>query len=83
MKTYLETLKERAEAQQVSLLESFKRADIPTSTYYRAINGTNELRYDTAIKVIRSIENFYPLQQTSDDTRALRQSDRSNDSCEK
>lgn len=83
MKTYLEILKEKAEAQQVSLLESFKMAAIPTSTYYRAINGTNELRYDTAIKVNRSIENFHTLQQIRDDTAALRRSNRIFDPCSK
>ena len=82
MKTYLQALKERAEAQQVSLLESFKAADIPTSTYYRAINGTNELRYDTAIKVIRSIENFHALQSSSNNTSTLRRSNGGIDSCE-
>ena len=82
MKTYLQTLKEKAEAHQVSLLESFKAADIQTSTYYRAINGTNELRYETAIKVIRSIENFHALQSSSDDTSTLRRSDGGIDSCE-
>ena len=83
MKTYLEILKEKAEAQQVSLLESFKMAAIPTSTYYRAINGTNELRYDTAIKVNRSIENFHTLQQIRDDTAALRRSNGFFDPCSK
>lgn len=76
MKNYLDTLKAKAEAHQVSLLESFKLANVPTSTYYRAVNGKTDLRYDTAIKVNQAIENFYTLQRIHHDTAALQRADR-------
>ena len=76
MKNYLDTLKAKAEAHDVSLLESFKLANVPTSTYYRAVNGKTDLRYDTAIKVNQAIENFYTLQRIHHDTAALQRANR-------
>lgn len=48
--SYLEQLHAMATLAQVDLLWSFLEADLPSSTYYRAINGT-ELRFETATKV--------------------------------
>jgi predicted transcriptional regulator len=72
MKSYINTLKDRADECGVSLLKAFKSADIPTSTYYRTVNGDTELRYETAAKVMESIEKLYSLQQARAHTEELR-----------
>lgn len=54
------------------LLQAFKSADIPTSTYYRTMNGVTELRHDTAVKVMNAIEKFHALQQAREYTKSLR-----------
>lgn len=48
--SYLEQLHAMATFAKVDLLWAFLAADLPSSTYYRAINGT-ELRFETATKV--------------------------------
>jgi len=47
---------------------------VPTSTYYRSINGDTELRYDTAVKVINAIEEIHSIQQARQHTEGLRAS---------
>jgi predicted transcriptional regulator len=74
MKSYLEYLQDRAKETSISLLLSFKRASVPTSTYYRSINGDTELRYDTAVKVINAIEELHSIQQAREHTERLRAS---------
>jgi predicted transcriptional regulator len=74
MKSYLDILTERSEATKVSLLKAFKSSGVPTSTYYRTINGNTELRYETAKKVVKAIEKLYALEQARGDTRELRES---------
>jgi len=74
MKSYLQSLKDRAEETDMSLLKAFKQAGIPTSTYYRTINLKTELRYLTAIKVMTKIEKLYALKKARDYTRELRES---------
>ena len=74
MKSYLRYLQDRADETNISLLISFKRASVPTSTYYRSINGDTELRYDTAVKVINAIEELYSIQQARQHTEGLRAS---------
>ena len=73
MKSYLQILKLNAEKHDVSLLSAFKKADIPTSTYYRTINGATEIRYETALKVVHAIEELYLLQQAREHTQRLRE----------
>ena len=65
METYLNLLRQKAEAHSVPLLSAFKQAGVPTSTYYRAINGKTELRHDTAEKVMRSLEELHTVQQAN------------------
>jgi predicted transcriptional regulator len=72
MKSYLNILKDRAEECGLSLLKSFKEADIPTSTYYRTINGDTELRHETAARVMQAIEKLHALQQARKHTEELR-----------
>ena len=56
MKSYLETITEHAASRNLELKELFRVADLPTSTYYRTINGTSELRYDTAKKLYDAVD---------------------------
>lgn len=63
MKSYLTTLKEKADECGLTLLKAFKAADIPTSTYYRTIQGRTELRHETAARVMEAIEKLHALQQ--------------------
>lgn len=74
MKSYLTLLEERSEEVGVPLLKAFKSADIPTSTYYRTINGVTELRYETARKAMKELEKLHALQQAREHTRQLRES---------
>ena len=39
----------------IDLLTAFKQAGVPTSTFYRTVNGTTELRYDTAYKIYKAM----------------------------
>ena len=58
------------------MLKAFKSAGVPTSTYYRTINGATELRHETARKVMKAIEKLHALEQARADTEELRKSDR-------
>lgn len=55
MQSYMNQLKERAQSMDIDLLTAFKQAGVPTSTFYRTINGTTELRYDTATKIYKAM----------------------------
>ena len=72
MDNYLLTLRKKAEASEVSLLEAFKCADIPTSTYYRNINEVVEMSYSTAKKVYDAIEHLCSLYDARDYSEELR-----------
>lgn len=72
MKSYLQILTKQAKDANVPLLRAFSRAMIPTSTYYRTIKGTTEIRYDTALKVHHAIEQVRQIQQAIEDTERLR-----------
>ena len=54
---YINQLEEYAEKHDVSLIQMFKLAKVPTSTYYRAKNGV-DLRFDTASKVAEAIRTL-------------------------
>ena len=72
MKSYLKTIQDEAAEANVPLLKAFKQAEIPTSTYYRTVNGDTEIRYETALRVHHAIEKLYLLQQARDYTKGLR-----------
>ena len=55
MQSYMNQLIEQAQSMDIDLLTAFKQAGVPTSTFYRTINGTTELRYDTALKVYKAM----------------------------
>jgi len=50
MITYFETLERAAADLGADLKQAFTAAGLPTSTFYRAKNGT-DLHYDTAVRV--------------------------------
>ena len=79
MKSYLELLEEMSAETGIELLKAFKAASIPTSTFYRTINGVTELRYETARKAMRELEKLHALQQAREHTRELRESGRTID----
>lgn len=79
MKSYLELLQEMSEETGIPLLKAFKAASVPTSTYYRTINGVTELRFDTARKAMKELEKLHALQQAREHTRQLRESGRTVD----
>jgi len=79
MKSYLHTLEEMSAETGIPLLKAFKAASVPTSTYYRTINGVTELRFDTARKAMKELEKLHALQQAREHTRELRESGRSVD----
>lgn len=54
---YINQLEYYAEKHQVNLKEMFVTAGVPTSTYYRAINGV-DLRFDTANRVAQTIRSI-------------------------
>ena len=62
MKSYLEQLTVQSENQKVSLRDAFNWAGLSKTTYYRQLKGT-ELRYETAIKIERAIDQLATLQK--------------------
>mgnify|MGYP006908252691 FL=1 len=69
MKTYLYQLQEMASPTGIELVKFFELANIPTSTYYRAIKGT-DLRLATAEKVEDAIR-VYALHQAEESARRV------------
>jgi len=56
MESYYDQLICAAKQADVQLIQAFRYAGIPTSTYYRAANGT-DLHFNTAQKVFNIINN--------------------------
>jgi len=69
IESYLETLQRKSEELNVSLADAFAWKDIANSTYYRTINGTTELRYETARLVNKSL---YELRELRDHRASLK-----------
>ena len=63
LQSYLEILQEKSQRFGIPLLDAFKWKDISGSTYYRTINGTTELRYETARLVNKSLEELHALKK--------------------
>ena len=61
---YINQLEHYAKKHDVSLIQMFKLANVPTSTYYRAKNGV-DLRFDTASKVAKAIRTISLPSNTS------------------
>lgn len=73
MKAYLDIIKQSADDYNISILKAFKFAGVPTSTYYRTINGETELRYETALKVSNAVHDLHAIQQAREHTERLRE----------
>ena len=63
LESYLEILQRKSEELGVTLFDAFKWKDISDSTYYRTINGTTELRYDTARLVNHALYELHALRE--------------------
>ena len=63
MISYINQLQHAADQAEMSLIQAFKQSGTPTSTFYRAINGT-DLHLSTAKKVEDAIK-VYALQRTA------------------
>jgi predicted transcriptional regulator len=59
MTHYFEQLRQLAQRNQFELKDAFIKAGIPDSTYYRALHG-QDIRYATALKVARVIQERHP-----------------------
>ena len=62
MKSYLQQLTQLSEHQNVDLRKAFSWAGLSNTTYYRQLKGT-ELRFETAIKIEKAIEQLATLQK--------------------
>ena len=62
MKSYLQQLTQQSEQLNVDLRKAFNWAGLSKTTYYRQLRGT-ELRYDTAAKIEKAIEQLATLQK--------------------
>lgn len=63
LESYLEILQRKSEELEVSLFDAFKWKDISDSTYYRTINNTTEMRYDTARLVNHALHELHALRE--------------------
>jgi predicted transcriptional regulator len=55
---YAEQLKMLAQEERVDLLDAIRHAGMPTSTYYRSIEGQTQLRFDTAETIANAIKDL-------------------------
>ena len=74
MQTYLDTIKDQAKLKKVDLLLAFKVAGLPTSTYYRTINGKTEMRFETACSVLDAIDEQHRRDEAAKRAKQLRDS---------
>ena len=61
MKSYLEQLTNLTESNDISLRKAFEWAGLSKTTYYRQLKGT-DLRYGTAIKIEKAIQQIEKIQ---------------------
>lgn len=58
LRPYMTQLKSRAKRNKVDLKSAFLDAGVADSTYYRAMNGSRDLNFRTALKVADAIERL-------------------------
>jgi len=75
MKSYMEQLQNISQELGIELLDGFRCAGIPTSTYYRSVNGTTDLRYDTAFKISEALDEEYKKKLKNLAAKELRAND--------
>lgn len=56
MLSYEDQLRMLAAEEKVDMLDAVKAAGIPTSTYYRSIEGRRALHFETAEQIARAIK---------------------------
>jgi predicted transcriptional regulator len=66
MDSYFETLNKIAVNHSVDLRTAFDHAGVPSSTFYRA-QQRNDMRFVTALKVLKAIEMLHASQAASRD----------------
>lgn len=66
MISYFETLKTAASQRDIELRLAFDHASLPSSTFYRA-QKRNDMRFETACRVMKAIEKLYALEKPSCD----------------
>ena len=71
IQSYWQIIQDKHKEFNIPLHKVFTKAGLPTSTYYRTLNGSTELRYDTAVKVMRVMELMEGAYPTSSDKRKL------------
>jgi predicted transcriptional regulator len=71
IQSYWQIIQDKHKEFNIPLHKVFTKAGLPTSTYYRTLNGSTELRYDTAVKVMRVMELMEGAYPTSRDKRKL------------
>jgi hypothetical protein len=73
MRSYLDTIihRHRNLRTAVSIAQVFKKAGVPTSTYYRSVKG-GEMKFATAYKVWRMMELMDGANARPSDKRKLK-----------
>lgn len=55
---YPEQLTALANVAGVDLKKAFRKAGVPSSTYYRSVKGKRAMTYETAVKVANAIDKL-------------------------
>ena len=75
MKSYLDIIKDKSEGKGIALKDAFTFVNIADSTYYRTINGTTELRFETAKKIFDGIDEKVKRNKHSERIKRLREAE--------
>ena len=73
MKSYLQLVSDKAYKANIKLEDAFDKAGASQTTYWRTKNNRTELKYDTALRVFNAIEELYQIQQSSEYSQRLRE----------
>tara|TARA_Y100001937_G_scaffold124399_1_gene189037 strand:+ start:522 stop:803 length:282 start_codon:yes stop_codon:yes gene_type:complete len=73
MKSYLQLVSDKAYKANIKLEDAFDKAGASQTTYWRTKNNRTELKYDTALRVFNAIEELYQIQQGSEYSQRLRE----------
>ena len=73
MKSYLQLVSDKAYKTNIKLEDAFDKAGASHTTYWRTKNNKTELKYDTALRIFNAIEELYQIQQGSEYSKRLRE----------
>lgn len=73
MKSYLQLVSDKAYKANIKLEDAFDKAGASHTTYWRTKNNKTELKYDTALRIFNAIEELYQIQQSSEYSKRLRE----------